>query len=101
VPLPVTAGMADGQVLQMTVTPFTQGLDMFKRRILGLDVLRAHPAGHYTMQLAGHSFIYFVAGVSKSAHRKQQIFQLFGAKFKNFMTPCAARTPLAMDACSK
>ena len=74
-PLPVTACMADGQILKVTVTPLAQRLDVFKRRILWLDVLRAHPARHHTMQLAGHRFIDFVAGVSQSAHRQQQIFQ--------------------------
>ena len=53
-PLVITPVMADGQVLQMAVAAFAQGLDVLQRGVGGRHVFAAHPAGHHAMHLAGH-----------------------------------------------
>jgi hypothetical protein len=68
VPLVVAMGVADGQVLEMAVAAFAQGLDVLERGVGWRHVLAAHPAWHYAMQLAGHGFVDFVAGQAQFAH---------------------------------
>lgn len=62
--------MADGQVLQMAVAAFAQGLDVLQRGVGGRHVFAAHPAGHHAVHLAGHGLVDFVAGVRKFAHAR-------------------------------
>ena len=69
-PQVITPVMADGQILQMAVAAFAQGLDVFQRGGGGRHVFAAHPAGHHTMHLAGYGFVDFVAGVRKFAHAR-------------------------------
>lgn len=60
--------MADGQIFNVAVAAFTQGLDVLQRGGGVQHMLTADPAGHHAMQLARHGFVDFVAGEGESAH---------------------------------
>lgn len=63
--------MTDGQVFQMAVTPFAQGLDVLQGRGSWLHVFTADPTRHHAVHLASHRFINFVTRVGEFAHVKQ------------------------------
>ena len=67
-PLVVAKLVTDGQILNVAVAAFAQGLDMLQRGCFMQHMLTTHPAGHHAMQLARHSFVDFVAGKGQSAH---------------------------------
>lgn len=69
--LVVTDIVADRQIFRMAISTFAQGLDVFQRGRNWQHMLAANPAGNNPMQLAGHGFVNFVAGVRKSAHDLQ------------------------------
>jgi hypothetical protein len=67
--LVVAAVMADGQIILVTVAPFTQGLDVFQRGVGMRHMLATNPTRHHAMQLAGDRFVNFVAGELEPAQR--------------------------------
>lgn len=60
--------VADGQIFNMAVAAFAQGLDVLQRGGSVQHMLTADPTGHHAMQLACHGFVDFVAGEGESAH---------------------------------
>jgi hypothetical protein len=72
--LVVAHSVADGQVLLVAAAAFAQRLDVLQRGSGGQYVFPADPARHHAMQLAGHGFVDFVAGVAESAHGKYILF---------------------------
>jgi hypothetical protein len=67
-PLVIALVMADGQIFCVAIATFAQGLHVFQRGIHRVHMLATHPARHLAVQLAGHGFVDFVAGMAEFAH---------------------------------
>jgi ankyrin repeat protein len=62
--LMIATAVANRQVFNMTVAALAERLDVLKCGIGWQYMFAAQPARHAAMQLAGNSFINFVAGVT-------------------------------------
>ena len=65
--LAVAAFVADGKIFSMAVAAFAQCLNVLQRGGIRADMLAAHPAGHYAMQLSGDGFVHLDAEVLQTA----------------------------------
>ena len=86
-PLVVAQLVADGEIVNVAVAAFAQGLNVFKRRRVGQYMFTADPARHQAMELTGNRLVNFAPRVGEFAHVSALPTQGAAARINRSRTP--------------